>query len=153
MNAPGTRAYPLQRRHATSVLSGAGRAALTAFKRPAPSGPTRLPLPRERGCRAEIVLRPIGAGLPQPHQLLVGENADQDDRPHNGEIERAWDAEQIDEVLENLKQNGAEHDAEDRALAAAERTAAENRSRNSVKLIEIAVRGWRDRAGVHREEN
>ena len=39
-----------------------------------------------------------------------------------------------------LQQDGAEHDAEDRALAAAQREAAEHRRGDGVELVEIAVR-------------
>ena len=102
-----------------------------------------------------VMIRSPGLLLPKRllRELLVGEHADQDDRAHHGEIQRARNAEQVDEVLQHLQQHGAEHDADDRAFAAAQRAAAEHRRGDGVELVEIAVRGGRDRARVHGDED
>ena len=59
----------------------------------------------------QAFLRPVGAGLSHARELLIGKHADQDHCPHDSEIERAWDAEQIDQVLQHLKQDRAKDDA------------------------------------------
>ena len=59
-----------------------------------------------------------GSAVPEARELLVGHDADQDHRAHHREVERARDAEQVHQVLQDLQQDGAQHDAEDRALAA-----------------------------------
>src|SRR5207249_12117952 len=88
-----------------------------------------------------------------PHDLLVSKDAEQDNGAHNHEIERARNAEQIDQVLQHLQQDGDEHDAEHRAFPAAQAAAAEDGGRDRIKLVEVAMRGGRDRARIHGEEN
>jgi hypothetical protein len=75
------------------------------------------------------------AGL---RKLLIREHADQDDRTHHGEIQRARNAKQVDEVLQHLQQNRAEDDAQNGAFAAAQRAAAEHGRRDGIELVEIA---------------
>src|SRR3954451_17816869 len=55
-------------------------------------------------------------------QLLVGNDADQDYPADHREIKRAWNAEQIDQVLKNLEQDRTEYHAENRAFPATQRT-------------------------------
>ena len=84
-------------------------------------------------------------------EFQVGDHAEKDHRAHHREVERRRDAEQVDEVLEFLKQHDAQHHADDRAFTAAQREAAEHRGGNGVELIEVCVRRWRNRARVHGE--
>src|ERR1700744_6547859 len=85
--------------------------------------------------------RALATGLSssEPRELLVRDDPDQDHRAHDGEIERARDAEQVHEVLQDLQQDGAQHDAEHRALAAAQRATAQHSGGDAVELVEIAV--------------
>jgi hypothetical protein len=66
------------------------------------------------------------------HELLIANNANQNDSANDCEVQRTRYAEEIDEVLQNLQQDRAEHDAEYRSFAAAQRAAAENRRCNGV---------------------
>jgi hypothetical protein len=94
---------------------------------------------------------PAQAPSPVGCKLLIGQDSDQDDRAHDREVERAWNTQQIDEILKYLKQDRAKYDSEDGAFAAAKRAAAEHRRGDPVKLIEIAVRGRRNGPRVHHE--
>src|SRR5271157_3737684 len=78
------------------------------------------------------------------HKILVGEDAYEDDRSHHRKIERARDAEQVDEVLQHLEQYRPENNADDRALATAERAAAKHSGGDGVELVERAVHRRRD---------
>src|SRR5690606_5566725 len=83
-----------------------------------------LPLLHRRSlvaCRKRTARPCRGPRIAVLDELLVRQHADEDDRAHHGEVQRTRDAEEIDEVLQNLKQYRAEHDAEDRPLAAAQR--------------------------------
>src|SRR5262245_7376320 len=57
---------------------------------------------------------------------LVGQDADEHDRAHDGEIERAVNAEKVHQVLQHLEQGGADDDADDRTFAATQAAAAKN---------------------------
>lgn len=80
-------------------------------------------------------VRRVGAALEE----LVGDAADEDDGAHHGQIERGGDAEQVDEVLQDLEQRRADDDADDRALSPAQTTAAEDRGGDAVELEEVSV--------------
>ena len=69
-----------------------------------------LPLPR---CKAVFRRHLRKPALPPALQPAIRDNAQKNNGSHDGEIERAWDTEHVDEVLQNLKQDRAEHDAED----------------------------------------
>lgn len=42
-------------------------------------------------------------------ELCIGEDADEDDRSHDREIQRAWNAEQLDKVLQDRQQDRPQH--------------------------------------------
>ena len=111
------------------------------------------------GLRASLRIQPLwrrcGNICPQPslgrrraatalQEVLIGEYTDEDHRPHDRKVERAWDAQQIDEVLQHLEQDRTEHNAYDRAFAATQRAAAEHGGGDRVELVEGAVHRRRD---------
>ena len=51
----------------------------------------------------ELVALPSLSRLSQANELLIGQNADQNDRPHYREIQGARYAEQIHEILQHLQ--------------------------------------------------
>src|SRR4029453_1562646 len=75
-----------------------------------------------------------------PLQDLVADDADEYDATHHGEIERAWNPQQIHQVLQHLQQRGPEQDADDRALASAQAATAEHGGGDAVQLEEATVR-------------
>src|SRR5271165_5183561 len=114
-----------------------------------PFDPKRCSLGRPTSLRRSLA-RPGDARCLEPslggrgalaalHKILIGEDAYEDDRSHHRKIERARDAEQVYEVLQHLEQYRPENDADDRALAAAQRAAAKHSGGDGVELVERAV--------------
>lgn len=71
-------------------------------------------------------------------QLLIGQHAEQNHRPHHREVQGIGDTQDIHEVLQHLEQRRPQHDPEDRALAAAQAAPAQDGSRDRVELIKVA---------------
>src|SRR5579859_511679 len=74
---------------------------------------------------------------------LVGQYAHEDDRAHHGEIERAWDAQQVHEVLQDEEEGGANQNADDGPFAPAQAATAQHGCSDAVKFIKISMRGRR----------
>src|SRR6185369_5696740 len=79
---------------------------------------------------------------------LIRHHADQDHRSHYCEIQRARDAEQVNQIAQDLKQSSADQYADYRSLTAAQRTATEHCCCDSIEFVSIAVIRGRDRVCV-----
>ena len=104
------------------------------------SAPPRLlrRLRHRRAAAARLHPAPLrGGALAVLQDLLIGEDADQDDRSHDREVERARNAEQVDEVLQHLEQIMPRRrpPSSPRRRAASSRRA---RRRDGVELVESA---------------
>lgn len=73
-------------------------------------------------------------------EQLIGENADEHDRAHDGDVQRTGDIKQIHQILQHKQERGSDDDADDRAFATTQAASAQDRRRNSVKLIKISMR-------------
>ena len=89
---------------------------------------------------------------PRP-QHLIRNDADQDYCSHDGKIQRAGNVEQVDQVSKHLKQRGADHNSCDRTFAAPQTASAEHGGGNRIQLVEIPVRGRRNRVCVKRNQD
>src|SRR5882724_3334176 len=76
---------------------------------------------------------------------LIGEDADQHDCSHDGKIEGAGNAEEVDEILQDLQKRRADDDADDRTFAAAQTAAAQDGCRDAIEFVEISVVRWGNR--------
>src|SRR5262245_1264386 len=63
-----------------------------------------------------------------PGEHLIRRDADKNHRAHNGEVERGVNPEQVDKVLQDLKQSGSDKDTDHGPLTVPETTPTENRS-------------------------
>ena len=85
-------------------------------------------------------------------EQLVGHRADQDDGAHHREIERARNVEQVHQIAQHLQQRRAHDDPEHGSFASAQAAAADDGRGNRVELVEVAVRGRRNRVRVEGDE-
>src|SRR5829696_9796334 len=106
--------------------------------------------------------RSLGAGLAHQCDLpsvstfsedLICHHADQDHGAHHREVERTGNAEEVDEIAQDLKQRGADQYANHRTFAAAQRTSPEHRRGDSIEFVSIAVIGGRNRVGIKSEDD
>src|ERR1041384_583450 len=84
---------------------------------------------------------------------LISHHSDQEHRSHYCKIQRAWDAQQVNQIAQDLKQGSADQHADYRALTATQGTATEHCRGDSKKFISIAVIGGRDRVCIKGEDH
>jgi len=84
---------------------------------------------------------------------LVGEHAQQHDGSHDGVVERTGNPQEVHQILQHLKERGADDDADDRTFTAAQTASAQHGGGDAVKLIEVSMVRGRDRVGVERDHD
>ena len=69
---------------------------------------------------------------------FISDDAAEDDQADDPEIELCWDSENVDGVVEHAHDGRADDHANDGSFAPTQRTAAEDRSGDGVKLVKFA---------------